>query len=78
MYPRSNGPPARDVADAADRRAGPLGLYLGDAEEPPKVLVAAVKDVVPDPLRYGLRQFGRLPSWIGAHPEILPSAWQWY
>jgi hypothetical protein len=47
-----NSPPARDVPDAADRRAGGLGLYLGDAEEPAKVPVAAVEDVVPDPLGY--------------------------
>jgi hypothetical protein len=30
-----DGAPAPDVPDAADRRARRLGLYLGNAEEPP-------------------------------------------
>jgi hypothetical protein len=50
-----NGMPAFLHADPAEGRPGHLLGGLSDAQEPPKILIAAVEDVAPDPLgdRFG-------------------------
>src|SRR6266702_277404 len=52
-------------ADPAEGRAGHLPGALSDTQQPPKILIAAVENVAPDPLR---DRFGH------DRPSLLPRA----
>jgi hypothetical protein len=58
--------PAFLHADPAEGRTGHLPGALSDAQQPPKILIAAVENVAPDPLR---DRFGHdRPSFAVASP----------
>ena len=46
-----DGMPALLHTDPAEGRAGHLPGGLSDAQQPPEILIAAIEDVTPDPLR---------------------------
>lgn len=50
-----DGMPAFLDSDPAEGRTRHLARGLGNAEQPPKILIAAIEDVAPDPVRDRLR-----------------------
>jgi hypothetical protein len=57
-----DGMPAFGHTDPAEGSPGHLPAELGDAQQPPEILVAAVEDVTPDPLRDRVSHDRPLPS----------------
>src|SRR5881394_1172730 len=68
-----DGMPALLHTDPAEGRAGHLPGGLSDAQQPPEILIAAIEDVTPDPLRDRLSH-NRPPLPLRAREDLLCKA----